>query len=630
MRRAEGITVAVSLPVLVLAAALGTLTVAPELAIDLGPGDSRYRQGFDTSWRFDGEATWRELTRRGRVRLPLTLRGPGTLELTVRQELLRPVELQVRFDDGSQHEITIPFAGSTPQTVRLELPLERVRAVVRLRCQTLDGGPCKLDVDRLAFRASRARPERSVVVSASVLVAISFLGLLLGGLTALWATVGTGVLCACLLVLARFDSFAALHLLARAPPIVVAGLVLVVLSRFVFRVQVALAVALFYGLCFKAALVFHPSFYFVDWQIHETLLELVYHRGVLDFWSRLPEYQVHYNLGVAPVGDTFRAFPYPAWFYLFAHLGNALYHDPELWLKLTAVSVSTATILPLAYLASRFSESRHAGLVASVVYLLTPAYLRSLLLLELSALAGHFFDLLALAFFARVSLRLEGAARFLVGVMAVGASLAVYTSGFVHLGLFVGSILLLAPFIAALSPREVFRLAAASLLGASLGVLTYHPDTMRALFSSVLPQGVAATVPGVVAPDAWGLLVSAEARAVTFLGHALLPIGLLGLVWGMRHVKDEARRLLFAAWALSGAIAYTLRFVLLDLFHYQKELYWIGALFAVTAAALLAHLAASSRGKRLLAAGLSLWLVVAALQAFLRLWSQFYVDYRFL
>ena len=56
----------------------------------------------------------------------------------------------------------------------------------------------------------------------------------------------------------------------------------------------------------------------------------------MDFWLRLPDYQVTHNIGVAPAGGARQPYPYPVLFYLTAHMGNRLYHNPEIWLKATA------------------------------------------------------------------------------------------------------------------------------------------------------------------------------------------------------------------------------------------------------------------------------------------------------
>ncbi|MCP5117664.1 MAG: hypothetical protein GY953_43125, partial [bacterium] len=219
----------------------------------------------------------------------------------------------------------------------------------------------------------------------------------------------------------------AIHLIQRGPAVAATGLVVVGLARLVARGLKPAFLGLVYGaLVLKAFLVFHPHFYFVDLPIHETLLELVYHRGFMDFWQRFPDYQVIHNLGVAPVAGVYQPFPYPTFFYLLAHTGNRLTHDPELWLKLTGALAGALSLFPLGYIARRLSHAPGADLLAGVIYLLTPALTQSLLLLELSALAGHLFDLMVVAYLAHVSFGLRSWKRTASVAALIAASGVVY------------------------------------------------------------------------------------------------------------------------------------------------------------------------------------------------------------
>ena len=82
---------------------------------------------------------------------------------------------------------------------------------------------------------------------------------------------------------------------------------------------------------------------------------------------------------------------------------------------------------------------------------------------------------------------LELSDRIVATMVLIATSLAVYTSGFIHQGLLVGSLLILAPLLGGLSRAGAFRLAGAGLAGATLGLLTYHPETLSNVFASTLP-----------------------------------------------------------------------------------------------------------------------------------------------
>jgi hypothetical protein len=606
--------------VLVGAAAVAALTLslrlAPSIDLRLGPGDRDYAQGFAETFRFDGAVTFRSVDGRARVALPLRLSGGGALEIVARSRASSPATLAVRFDDGSTLSATVP-ASEDFRPIRWEIPTSRMRAHVRLR---IEGGP--LDVAALRWRPSSVLPDPRLALAAGLLGAFSYLAFAAAGLRVLASLAGVAVLFGALGVVARGDALAALHLASRLPWAAGLGLILVGIARIAARTPPFRALV-FAGLLFKASLLFHPSFHFFDWQIHETLLELLYHRGPLDFRTRLVDYQLAHNVGVGRVGGEARVFPYPVLFYYTAHLGNRFHHAPELWLKLTAAGFAALALLPLGYVARKLVAEPNADLFAAVAYLATPSLTRSLLLLELSAIAGCFFDLSAVAVLAALGLKLEGPRRFAAAMLAIAASLAAYTAGFVHMGLLSGSAILLA--LAGLwDRRDAFRLALAGILALGLSLFAYHPKALAALATAVLSQDEEpASSPAAPPADRFG---SAVARARTFLGIPLIAGGTLGLAIGLRRLDRSPIRTLFVAWGLSALVAYGLRYVLTDLFLYQKELYWAAALLAVGVGAL----AATQR--RPLAAGLAIGatLVVSYALELRVMLDQFFRDYLFL
>ncbi len=158
---------------------------------------------------------------------------------------------------------------------------------------------------------------------------LSLLALGGAGVSLRTSVAGTLALGAVVSALGFQDPFVTVHLVRRGAVVAMLGLPLVLVLRLFARRLTPAFLSLVYGaFLLKAFLVLHPSFYFADLPIHETLLELVYHRGVVDFWTRLPEYQAAHNLGVAPVGGVYQAFPYPTAHYPVAHRGASAYHTP--------------------------------------------------------------------------------------------------------------------------------------------------------------------------------------------------------------------------------------------------------------------------------------------------------------
>ena len=601
------------------------------LNLDIGPGDVDYVQGLSDYWRYDGERTWRQMGRRARVQLPVTVQGPGNVVFVIAQPASEAVELRIELDDGTTRQMTIPPFSDYREVV-VEIPETRARASVRLRSETQDGSPGVFRIDKVEWRGLKARPQAELAWKCTIFLVLSLIAFGLAGLTVSASLVGTLMLATILWAISFHDPFAAIHLLRRAAPLAMLGLPVIGVARLVARRLSPWFLSLLFGaILLKGFVVFHPSFFFTDLPIHETLLELVYHRGVLDFWSRLPQYQMDHNLGVAPVAGVYQAFPYPVAFYLLAHLGNSFHHAPILWLKLGGALISALALLPVGYLARRLSGAPQADLFAGIIYLFIPAYTRSLLLLELSALLGHLLDLVVIAYLARISLSFFPARRIVATMVLIAASLAVYTSGFIHQGLFVGSLLILAPIVGGLDRPGAARLAGAGLAGAALGLLAYHPETVSNVFAATLPAGT--EVPGANALSLGSRLTSATARALEFLGSWAIVLGTAGVtytLWRASSAPLRPLRLLVAAWALSGAVAYALRYYFLELFHFQKELYWVGAMFAVGAGVMTAGLRAKGRVGLLVATALLLAVVIGGLLAFSEMAPRFYERYVFL
>jgi hypothetical protein len=239
---------------------------------------------------------------------------------------------------------------------------------------------------------------------------------------------------------------------------------------------------------------------------------------------------------------------------------------------------------------------------------------------------GSFFDLLALACLARLGLKLDDGKRFAVATAAMTGALVAYTAAFIHFGLFVASALALGVLGRGLDRRGLARLAGAGLLAAALALLAYHPVTVRALPDAVLSGVGGPETPGASLSERAG---SVAARATGFLGIPLIALGAFGLLTALPRIESPTSRLLFQSWALSALVAFGLRFLFPDVFHYAKELYWGGAVLAVGAGSLLAgEWARSRRGLFAVIALGALALAYAfSLEAMVR---QFYTDYLFL
>jgi len=609
---------------LLLAAGYGHFTSLPVL--DVGPGDADYVSGLGSDWRYDGQRTWREMRRRARLRLPVEVRGPGVLSLTLAASST-PARLRVSFSDGTSREISLPRSRGFRELL-FELPDRWLTAELRLRSEAEDGGDAPLRLDSVRWSGEAVRPTSALAAASLVLLMVSLAAFRLSGLSAPASLLATLVVAAFLPPLAKLaavDGFARIHLIRYGAVVAPLGLVVVAAARRWGGSSPILRALFFAALLLKSYLLFHPRFYFVDLPIHRTLMDLIYHRGLVDFWWRLPDYQVAHNLGVAPVEGVYHPFPYPVMFYAAAGLGNRLAPDPVFWLKLSAALAGALTVFPLGALARRVSSAPGADSLAGLTSLLIPATYRGLFLLEFSAVAGHLFDLTAIAYLARTGFSLESPTRVAAAAAAILGSLVAYTSGFIHLGLFVGAALLLAPFAGGMSRGDALRLASAALVALLLALFLYHPQTIANLFRLASADVVTATR---LDPNESG--ASALARASAFLGVPVLTFGLIGFVLTLRRARAPSQRLFLVTWGVSALAAFGLRYAWPDLFRYEKELYWLGALLAVGQGCLLAQARSVGRRGQLLA----LLIVLATAIAFGRELRveipRFYTTYVFL
>lgn len=606
-----------------LALAVALVRFAPALRLELGPGDHSYVQGLSSDWRWETDAAWRSFERRSRLSLPVTVAGGGSFSLEVSSRATTATSVRVHFDDGTAQELTLaPASGA--RRISFALPSERVRAYVRVRVASTGENATVVRVSAAEWKSPGALPQPTLMIAVALLVLTPFLAGVLAGASLREAMLASAFIVCALVYCAYTQPFAALHLALASTPVVFTGLVIIALVRVVGpRLSPAFLVMFFFALLFRAGLLFHPSFYFYDLQVHETLVELIYHRGMVDFWSHWPDYQVQYGIGVSLVEGVRQSLLYPVMFHFVAHAGNSLVHAPVFWIKMVGAVFAALGLFPLGYLARRLSSHARADVFAGALYLLVPSLTRSLFSLKLAATMGHFVDLCVVAYLAHISLRLDSRARLVSAVLLTTASLVSYNSGFMHMGLLIGACLMLAPLIGGLDRPNAFRLAAAGLAALPLAVVCYHPSAVRAFWATMLGQGDS------IEPTAAELDYSVTGMALEFVGAPLIVIGCIASVIVLPRLESSIR-LLVSAWLGSAAIAFGLRYVFPEMLTYQKELYWAGAAFAVVAGTLLAQLhqrgrwgSAVSIAALVLAGGVWLW-------SFYRMLRFFYGPYLFL
>ncbi|MGH9335353.1 MAG: hypothetical protein ACRD21_16575, partial [Vicinamibacteria bacterium] len=387
----------------------------------------------------------------------------------------------------------------------------------------------------------------------------------------------------------------ALHFTLRSPPVALLGLLSVALStRFGPRLSPSFRMLFYFALLTRAAIVFHPSFYFSDIEMHEVLVERAYHRGFADLFAHWRDYAGGMGLGASPLETGRAAFPFPILFHGLTHVGNSLLHAPVTWLKLNGALFSALALFPIGYLARRWSGGLPgAELLAGALYLFVPCLSQNLLLLKFSAAVGQFFDLAVVAYLAHVSLSIEGFSRWLGAAFCIAASLASYNSGFVHMSLLVAGLLILAPVIGGWTRRHALGLATAALAAVPLGVVSYQPEWVRDFASARLTESDVrshtADTADTDAPSPASGIDAPTVKAAAYLGLPILVLGLLGAVRETPKL-DRSMRLLVLSWLFSALAAHGLRYIFPVLLLQQKEAYWAAGAFAVVGGILLARL----------------------------------------
>jgi len=551
-----------------------------------------YWIGLSEGWSYDDAKTYRMGGRRLGAEFPSASRG-GQLEIDLMMPRAQSAELTVSLDDH-QARIRIP-PREGPQTLSIPLPERVMRTRFRIRLSAGEAGDTLTPVDdelpEVYFAEARwvgsrltsgprLRAKTRWLLVGSMVLAVAL------GVSLAWSAAWSALVIGVSWLASGVWGFATPHWVLESTPMLVALVLSIGLIRWRWPSTPRALLVTFLGLfVVRYSLVMAPSYWFYDIQVQETLVELIYHRGLIDYVSRLPEYQITYSLGVTEVAGTARAFPYSIVLHGLVHVGNLLWHAPTRWLMLSNALLASLALFPVAWITHRLTASLAAATYAGIAYASIPALTRSVLLLENASTWGRFVDLIVIACLAGITMRVDSVRRFTAVALLIGLALASYTAGFVHFGLLIGVVLAMALIERRrfpLSRGQCLALAGAALTGLALSLACYHPQTVRNLFSAVAPAGLLEEP----THDSRGLseiLFAAASRLRVFLGLPVLGFGSLGVLWLHRHLRGRPVRVLVSAWAASSLLAYGMRFAFVDLFLKQKELYWAGALLAIGA-----------------------------------------------
>lgn len=448
--------------VLAVAVWLGTLfaeRTAQRALLNFGPNDSEYATGLRDDWERDGRTIFHWTTLATRIRLPLGVRGDGfVLRLRARRHFLEPAHVVVAVDGRVVDTFELSAASAPdprrPYTVREILLSAGTGATpLQIDLQSLSSNPRPLgialdwiELERLAGTGAWVTAPATVWRSLGLTVGVWLLLLAAGARplaalaagVALAATIATGL---------AHDPLAAERVLRLGlwPMLGVTGLCVALgrsrkaetaLGLGPGPVLAGLTALVGLAMLFRAALLFHPEFFYPDVRIHAVFARELGKLGIGEFLRSFTANQFRYSLGLQYESGHWYAFPYPPAFYMLCWpLLKWAGLSPEVAVStLAALANSLETVVVFA-LARRFSPSGGAALAAAAAVPLLPIFMVRLSLAYFPAILGHFVDALLLCFLTWRWKRLGEWRQALLLALLVAAALLCYTQSLLNLGL---------------------------------------------------------------------------------------------------------------------------------------------------------------------------------------------------
>jgi hypothetical protein len=542
---------------------LASFAQAP-LDFDVGPSTGSYLPGFTES----------------EERLPVTFRW--TKE---RASLVIPLEGES--DEGTLHLRYARFLPSNA-AVRLFLNGEPIASFSarpgRFRTHPIpvrfsSDGPLKLDilvddpssenlglaVDWVRIEGARFRLPFDAMAPRIFLAGVFALTVVLGFSLPTAAAMGVSVALAQAIWFAS-DPFGMTHAEAR---IATVGLVAAALLSLGFRRSVPLLFLLGYML--KGAALFHPSYFYPDVRLHRRHLEAfeAASGGILE--RGIAAQKVAETAYPRIIAGRKYAFPYSPVFYLPFTLLDGDARGIEAAMKHVGL-VLAALELPLVFLLARSLVGAEAAVWAAVLTVFLPPVTNRLLYAMWPTMAGHFFDLLAIYFAARIA---QAASVFRPMLLYGASGLAsgvVYLSSLINLSLF-------SVFLAWFERKRIPALLLFwGLVATAAVLLVYLPFTV--LFVTEILPALAGGEEGGTENRPVGFAV-AFLRVAYFYGIGFPAIALAGFLLIWREGEKWAWKIL-AAYGLSFLGLLALRAVS-GMFKDLKEFVYVGPFVAVAA-----------------------------------------------
>jgi hypothetical protein len=560
---------------------LASFAQAP-LDFDVGPSTGSYLPGFTESEE-RLPVTFRWTKERASLVIPLEgATGEGTLQLryarflpsnaavrvflngeplasfSARPGRFRTHPIPVRFSSDDPLKLDILVDDPSPENLGLAVDWVRI-----------EGARFRLPFDAMAPRIFLAGVFVLTVVLGFSLPIAAAMGVVVGLGQAIWFA---------------SDPFGMAHAEAQ---IAIVGLAAAALLSIRFRRSVPLLFLLGYML--KGAALFHPSYFYPDVRLHRRHLEAFKEApgGILE--RGIAAQKVAETAYPRIIAGRKYAFPYSPVFYLPFTLLDRDARGIEAAMKHVGL-VFAALELPLVFLLARALVGADVAIWAALLTVFLPPVTNRLLYAQWPTMTGHFFDLLAIFFAARMAQAASVARPMLLYGASGLASGLLYLSSLINLSLFSG-------FLAWFERKRIPALLLFwGLVATAAVLLVYLPFTVL-LFTEILPA-VASGEGGGTENRPAGFAV-AFIRVSYFYGIGFPAIALAGLLLVRREREKWVWKIL-AAYGLSFLGLLALRAVS-GMFKDLKEFVYVGPLVAVTVGVALDSLWRRGRWGRLAA-----------------------------
>jgi len=521
------------------------------IVFQLGPNDHRYLEGFAPHYEVEnGTVGTHWTTYHARIDLPLVLEGPAEVIYRFSRVFGETAEAEITLGGSTVDRFTA--RGGIVETRRIRLPaLSPTPLSIGFDVDSHERRNLGLKLDWVAVALgpeARLRLFGESRVLPALLAAFLFALFRWGGLGLRGSLASSLVFVGMVVSTMHHDIFGLAHVAAQL------SLPLVALSMaaglYLRRMpKGALVLPLFVaGYLLRGYGLFHPQTFYGDVANARDYVE-AFRETQGSLAERGVETQTKTNVGYPrTVAGKDYAFPYSPLYFLPFGLARTPGGIEDAF-RHAGLAASALETLPIFWLASTvFSPT--AGVLASLLWIVSPPVFSRLLLALHATVVGNLLDTLAIA--SVLALSFEPRSRRRLGAVfgTTLASLLAYTSSLFSMGAFF-------LFESLLERRLALKLLGVVAIAGTLTVTWLYYPFLIAFFREILPA-LASGLPGPTGDAASDPVRTALSRIPLFYGFLYPPLALAGFEIARRRADVRAFRVL-AAWGLAFLLMVSLR-----------------------------------------------------------------------